>query len=568
MKLKNKLTSTLFALSLMGLSSVVLAGVSPQFTVDKYNLKGYTDPTYIKPETRNQLVLLLKSYTGNDVTVAKLNELKEKIQALLNKEAKGVFTVTIPPQKVMDKSVEFNVNFVAGKVVYNETKGFSKENVKNSLPSLSEGVQFYAGRPWVDERELTLAAENPLKLTQVQYELAPGKPITANVNTLAPRGKHLRYVSLDNYGKESLDYLRVNAGYINANFSGYDDVLSMFASTNTKRPQETLLFGLNYDLPLYKLHSRFSVLYAHSSTDIKSFKVNEGLKLDATGGADVIAPKFSYYLPHYNFGYSNQLKLNLGYNFQRLKQKTEDVRTRALIGRSGIYYVSPISAGISGKIIPTQGIDLDFDLSYNALYAGILGSDQIFFLREYGQRLKTAEKYQDFWKGSLTAKFDLPYGFKFNTTNAFQYSNKHLISHLRTSTGVRGFRVGGGSGDSGAYTANELIAPNLSSRPELSLRPYAFLDVGMVHYNRNDLDKVENPTLQYNSEKYTDEELEAMKLKNETPDVNTMWVATTGLGLKASFKDFSTDVYLAHKLKGKDGKHDRNTLWFNATYRF
>ncbi|RIY32523.1 hypothetical protein CJP74_04380 [Psittacicella melopsittaci] len=559
MKFKNKLTSALLAVSLLGVGSVTTSAFAEtsateaQFTVARYNLTGYTDSTYIKPQVRAQLVTLLQEYTGNDVTVSKLNELRAKLQEVLNSDAKGVFTVTLPNQRITDGTVVFNINFIAGQVNYGSAPGYSQENVRNSLPSLKEGVQFVAGRPWVDERELTMAVENPLKLTQVEYELQPGKPIIANVNVVAPRGKTLRYVSVDNSSTDrGVDYLRFMAGYLNANLTGRDDVLNLVLLTNLKNFDRYYAFGGSYSLPFYAAHQRLDVSLFHSSTnqnDVPYDNTNT-IFYDVNGVGDVAIVNWSYYLPHFDFGYSNQIKFQAGYTFKRLKSES-NVRYEGLdlSNSNQVYYVSPINLGFVGKIVPFRGFEIEFSTKYNFFYAGSLGTDNINKLRVAGGRLVTAEKYSDWWTAFANFKLALPQNWAWSTQVRGQWTNKHLVNSELFSSDVRGFRHGSISGDSGVYIKNELITPNLVNVPSLDVKGYAFLDGGWLRYNNDAEDNYYNQTKNYDGK-------------------NHEFVASTGIGTRVSYKDWSADVYGAYRIKGDDQGRSKYTIWFTTSYRW
>ncbi|MFC6276641.1 ShlB/FhaC/HecB family hemolysin secretion/activation protein [Psittacicella hinzii] len=567
MKFKNKLTSALLAVSLLGLGTVAQPTFAAekssstseaQFAVTRYNLTGYTDSSYIKPEVRAKLVSLLQEYTGNNVTVSKLNELRAKLQDVLNADAKGVFTVTLPNQRITEGTVVFNINFVAGQVNYGSAPGFNQENVRRSIPSLREGVQFVAGRPWVDERELTMAVENPLKLTQVEYELQPGKPITANVNVVAPRGKTLRYVSLDNSSSDKgVDYLRFMFGYLNANLTNRDDVLNLVLLTNLKSFDRYFAFGGSYSLPFYDAHQRLDVSLFNSSTNQEdvSYDNESNLFYDVNGIGDVALVNWSYYLPHFDWSYSNQIKFQTGFTFKRLKTSANyRLGDEALdeLATKNVYYITPFNIGFVGKIVPVRGMEIEFSAKYNFFYAGFLGTDNINKLRVAGNRLVTAEKYSDWWTAWVNFKAGLPKNWTWVTQLKGQYSKKHLVSSEVFSNDIRGFRSDYGSGDMGAYIKNELITPSFTKVPNLDVKAYAFLDAGWVKWNSDEYDYTYNQTKRYG--------------ENNSRKDNV--VASTGLGLRTSYKDWSADIYGAYRLKGEDANRGKYSFWFTTSYRW
>lgn len=575
MKLKNKLVSVIVAASALGFANTALAADASTFTVTKYNLTGFTDQSYINDEALAQIKALLREYSGNDLTVQKLNELKDKIQTVLNQKAKGIFTVNIPNQRIVNETVEFNINYVAGKVNYGSAEGFNEENVRRSIPSLQEGVQFVAGRPWIDERDLTMAVENPLKLTQVEYELRPNEPIVANVNVIAPRGNEIRFVTLDNsLNNPSYDYLRLTAGYVHANLTNRDDVLSLLLVSNLKKFQGYHAFGGSYSLPFYRTHQRLDFTLFHSATKIENFQ-NSGISLDMAGKGDVAAVNWSYYLPHYDWSYSNQLKLQAGYTFKRLYSQAA---ANGTVFKDEFYFASPFSLGVTGKIVPFRGLDVDVNAKYNFMYAGYAGTDPIWKLRLQDGRAETAERYQDWYTLSLNSRYSLPYNMILTSgVNGF-YSNKHLVASERYSNSVRGFREGAGSGDKGVTWKNELISPNFSRTPNLDVRVYGFFDYGYAAYNRliktvynektgvdevKDVDLENNATLAYNKpgQGVTDG-------VETTAIPRSIHVASTGVGARFSYKDFSADVYVAQRLKGDDGKHGATSVWFSANYKW
>lgn len=561
MKFNKTLISALLGLSLVGVSlnSVADSKVAEpvKFTVNQYNFTGYYDNAVADAQVRANVAALLKEYTGSDVTLAKIDELKSKLQVLFNTKAKGIYTVNVPPQTLKNGVVVINVNFVPGTVTYGETKDYDKENVRRSLPSLEGGLTFVNGRPYVDDRELTMAVENPLKLTQVEYELRPGEPINAFVNVIAPKGKHLRYVQVDNNGGSSYGYLRGTLGYINGNLTNRDDVFGAAIVTNFKNFKEYFVLTANYSLPLYAQHQRLDFFGVHSSTKATN-KVDTNLAFNLEGRGDVLAVNWSYYLPHYDWSYTNQLKLVAGYTFKRIYTDATLAGSSEKI-KNGFYFVSPFKFGVTGKIVPVRGVDIDLSLTYNFFYAGKLGTSNIDVLRAEGVRSVTAEKFEDWIAGSVSVRKQLEKDWSLFSNLGFSYTNKHLIQIERFSNAVRGFRDGSGSADSGIWLKNEIITPDLYEPLTASLKAYAFLDGGYVRYNRGAEDVENNPQLEFNS-------------TTETAGTGSKgkFNASTGLGLRWSYKNLSLDTYYAYNLTktNKAAYERRHAVYFSTIYRF
>lgn len=562
-----------FAVSLVALSSTAFSAESPKFTVTKYNLTGYTDASYIKPEVREQLVLLLKEYTGQDVTVEKLYELKSRLQQVLNTSAKGVFTVNLPRQTIANGTVEFNVNFVAGKVVYNTAPGYDEANLKRSIPSLYEGVTFIGGRPWIDERELTMAVENPLKLTQVEYELQPGKPITANVNVVAPRGKVLKLVSVDNKGSQPYGYLRLGLVYLNANLTNRDDVLTGAVYTNFRAPQLYSVAGLTYSLPFYQAHQRLdtSVFYVSQRSFIPAQDDNKNLRFSIYGNGLIASVNWQYYLPHYDWSYSNQLKLVAGYTFKRTQdesalhnqetnsgpgvqsgqpQVAQESRTAL---RNLHYYTSPFKLGLSGKVIPYRGLDVDFNFAYNFYYHGFAATSDVTDIHVASGR-NNVESFIDYWTADLTLRKTFAQNWNYTLTLGGQYTNKHLPGSEQFGGGNRGRMVPVG-GDKGYFVKNELTTPNYSQVENLDAKFYGFVDYAWASDN-------------------FDFAYDAGNVDPSSPKANATDAASYGVGTRVSYKDFTVDAYVVNALKWPNVNNitpataNKTEVFFSVNYRW
>lgn len=587
MKLNKTLVSALLAIALSGFSYTAHADDSAnevKFEVKKYNLTGFYDKAYSEPEFRAQIVGLLRSYVGKDVTLAKIDELKSKLQALLNTRAKGLYTISVPPQKLENGEVTLRVNFLAGKITYADAPGYSKENVKRSLPSIREGLYFVAGRPFVDERELTMAVENPLKLTQIEYDIKPGQPINVHVNVIAPNGKTLRYVQVDNSGSGAYDYVRGTVGYVNSNLTGKDDVFAAVATSNFKSWSKYNAFAVSYTRPLYKTHQRFDVTLAHTSSAVDNL-VDNSLLIKTVGRGDIAQLNWSYYLPHYDWSYANQLKVQAGYTFRRLyasarDESNESVGVQLSDSKVGayrsdmnVYYASPLYVGLTGRIIPKRGMDMEVSLRYNWFYSGFLGSSDVNVQRAFNNRRVTGEKFQDWITGSLHYRVRMPKNWTWYQIMNFQYSNKHLFATERYSTGVRGFRDGGVAGDKGVTVKTEIITPNLYDNITTSLKAYGFVDLGYGEYNHDPKDAAEdaNPTLAYKPTVNIGKDGKISGLAYDSKSKNGLFHASTGLGVRFAYKQFSLDTYYVRNLtrvKSDLEKESRNSVFFSAIYRW
>ncbi|MGX2970476.1 ShlB/FhaC/HecB family hemolysin secretion/activation protein [Ursidibacter arcticus] len=533
---------------LMVLLGVSLAGVaSAETLIDVKSFQLVGDIATLSEPNQLAIAEVLQPYQGKNQSLTNLKKAQGELEAVLNRLNLGRYTVVLPEQEIIDGNVylQLVLGGRGNEVFYKGGKGYEKENIERSLPSLKAGKTYEDGRQWFDKRELNMALENPLKLTRVHYDLDPANNASAlTVSGYAPFGKTRSYIAVDNYGSKEFDYARLTLGHINANLTGRDDVLSVNALTNFHEPKKSYALGVNYSLPFYEQHQSVSGYAGFSNLDSTEDAdgLPEGLSRKIAKGKSVTAGfKWSYYLPEFGLGVKDQFKVNAGYQYRHFQQKVgvDAVNSNLGVHNSSNYSLAGGYIGLSGEIQPTASGKFSFDVAQHYYSKNFPGSSRVEKVAEFEEKAKsyTLTRY------SVGYSQDFAQGWNIDTQLRGQYTKSNLASIDQDSvTGVynvRGYRYTGLSGDKTFVWKTELSTPRYTNA---NISGYAFYDWGKVSYNN----------------KLSQSEV----------------LSSAGLGVKARMGlDF--DVFVARRLHNHelDQRHngkrsDRTSVWVKASYLF
>lgn len=542
-------------LVLLSLSTASAATNTKLVQVEEVVLDGYAYQEVISPQVRTELVQFLNSRTGSfelETFPEELEITRRGLEAILNQHSPGVFLVSTPDQKLTDHKLRFSLDLVPGEVIYNQTNPyFSVDNIRRSLPSLeAKNLKFSSGKPIVDEREIDMIRENSFKYPSIEYQLEVGKRPTVYVDLLSPRGKHLFYFTLDNFSPFKTHYnLKEAVGYINGNLTGHDDVLSTMFLFNHKSLKESTGVALQYAIPFYNIHSKLTLNYVWSSARISNIA---GTDISVSTAGHVGQLQYDYYVPRFSSQLKQSIKVFTGISF-RLLDSAVSAESSPVPAHASRVLTTPVFVGLQYSMNPVTTYSLEAELKYTAYQAGVLGNSSLEDLQAAGARLVTAEKFQQKLTGTVSGTYLADNGFSISNQVNWQWSPSKTLAFDRFANSIRGFREGG-VGDSGLLVKNTVTSPNLLKVTNFSFQPYAFVDFSFSKFNSSDEDVANNPSINYGT--------------NEANPILTKSIASAGLGLKAAYRDISLDVFVSHKLSGKDNEYG-NTLGFftlNARY--
>lgn len=523
----------------MVISTCALA--TENINIQEINFIG--DIEYLNDDSKAELVKIAntlegKKYSENDI----LNAEKNMVNML---KEKSDLNYKINVHYLDDKNgyVVFYLSYING-IVYKDTEGYSKENIKNSLPSLQQNIAYEDSRQWFDPRELNMAQENPLKMTMLHYDLDPeNKSSTLTVFPYAPYGNRYNYVAVDNYGSRKLNYARVTLGHMNANLTGHDDVLSLNALSSIKRPNDSYAFSLSYLYPFYAQHQTLGInlSYSHTNSDETDGLVTGLDRKTARGNLLNAGLNWSYYLPSFDLGVKDQFKINAGYLYRYYDQHSSILANQ---GASSLdngfrFGLGGISLGFSGEIKPTSDSEIRFSVTQSYYSDKLPGAQNTGSLKTYNY----ARRY-------MLTNYSLSYSHEiskwtFKTALEGQYTSSHIPSlDYLSITGiynVRGFKYNGLSADKGLVWRSELSTPAYTS---FNLKNYAFYDWGRFNYNDSNR--------------------------------NDHSISSAGLGLRGEIvKGLNFDVFVARRLHNAkldaldDGTtSDKTSVWGKISYGF
>lgn len=540
-----KLSAIAVLLGLSGAVGQVYAN-DAQFEVKSFQLVG--DIVSLAQEEQIVIAEVLENYQGQGLTLNKLREAQTRVEKALSDLNIGPYQVILPEQEIVNGNVylQLRLKGEGSRITYKGMTDYNEQNIENSLPSLKAGKTYEDGRQWFDKRELNMALENPLKLTKVHYDFSPETQTSAmTVAGFAPYGKTRNYVAVDNYGGKEFDYARLTFGYVNANLTNRDDVLTFTGLTNFKRPEKSHALGLSYSLPFYDKHQSISAFVSYSNLDSETDAngLPEGLDKKIAKGKNVFAGfSWSYYFPEVGLGLKDQLKLNAGYLYRHYSQKFSVDSANSLLSLNdrSRFSIAGGYLGLSGEWQIAEKGTLTADVSQHYYSADFPGASNVEKVSEFEER---AKHYQ-------ITRYSLGYDqyfageWNFNTELQGQYSNKNLAGLERESiTGVysvRGFRYSGASGDKALVWRSQITTPRYTNA---QVRLYGFYDWG--------------------------------KTSNTNKVFDGVIVSSAGVGIKAQMDSLSWDIFGVRRLHNHNldarpnGKvSDRTSVWAKVAYTF
>jgi len=232
----------------------------------------FTPSELLKPE---ELDAIAKEFRGRQLTLAELQGVAERVNALY--KSKGIVTAqaVIPPQDVSEGIVQ--VHLIEGRV--------GKLNVEGNATTRESYVTSRLGlKPAelidLDRLERAIVRYNRTNDTQMRAELKPGAEFGTTdvfVALTEPERNDLR-LSLDNSGSPSTGKNRLGLNYTNRSLMGFRDELT--ASTSQSDGHQGISAG--YTVPFNIWGGRIGYGYYDDSTQIKHGPLQT---LNITGGS-------------------------------------------------------------------------------------------------------------------------------------------------------------------------------------------------------------------------------------------------------------------------------------------
>lgn len=427
----------------------------PRFAVTGYSVEG--DNPLSVADTQS----LLASYTGEALTLDRLQSAANALETALRDRGFSFLRVVIPPQDAQGVITLRVLAFKLNAVNVSGNQHFDTANILASLPALRSGTT-----PNLREiaRAQALANDHPSK--QVSVTLQQGKaPDTVDAAVRVEDSKPLQFfASLDNSGTKQSGHTRLGVGVSHSNLFNRDHALTATYTTSPDGHVDDLAqYGFYYRAPVYEWGGALSAYYTKSETDsgvVANF-------FNVSGSGEFYGLRWTHRL--LSFGsYSHAAEIGVENRFfgndvlfSGVPIGT-DVRSRPLLLR----YTGRLDGadyGMRGYLEFARNLGgggSNNDVAYAANRAGATAGWQAWRYGIDGSKALGNWAVSARLRGQVSGDALIP-GEQFG---------------LGGANGVRGFEEREGTGDQGLLGSIELMSPQIAE----GLRLLAFTDAGQV----------------------------------------------------------------------------------------
>lgn len=278
---------------------------APRFEITNFVVEGNA---LLLPEEIEQSVA---PFRGKDKNFADVQRALESLQAAYKKQGYTAVQVMLPEQELERGAIHIRVieGYIA-KVTVKANQHHDTENIRNSLPAITEGQPPHSGRVAAG---LRVANENPSKRVLVLLkDGAKEKDIDVTLDVVDERPQKF-FVSLDNSGTHQTGDYRLGLGYQNANLFNRDQVLVMQFITSPEKVDQVKIFGAGYRIPLYQYGDMIDLLAGYS--DVSAGVVQD--LFNVSGSGTVLGAHYSQFLDRVGNNYDHKLIYGLDYRAYR-----------------------------------------------------------------------------------------------------------------------------------------------------------------------------------------------------------------------------------------------------------
>ncbi len=266
------------------------AGAAIRFRITEFVVEGDN------PLSGRATRALLAEFVGEHSGLDKLQAATERLEDALAKRGYTFHTVSLPPQSLQAGVVRLEITApTLGHVDISGNRFFSDRNILTSLPELRPAIALIEDRATpaldsaIDEidagrtpalqsaivrintrrlsRALQVANMHPTKKTRLRF--IPGDdPSQINANIVVEDQRPLqRFVWLNNTGSESTGETRLGFGLQHGNLFDRDHVATFTYTTSPDKADDVRQYGLQYQIPLYRIGGLINGFYAKSDVD-------------------------------------------------------------------------------------------------------------------------------------------------------------------------------------------------------------------------------------------------------------------------------------------------------------
>jgi hemolysin activation/secretion protein len=442
---------------LLPINIAVAATPVVEFDVSSFAIEG--DNQLNAEETNTTLAPFLGHHQG-------LEQLLAAAKALETAHAdKGyAFHRVILPAQTMDNDVITLtvVAFTLGNTEITGNEYFTQEQILASLPLLQAGQALNTREL---TRNLSLANRHPSREHVINIKKGEeADTVDADIKVKDKR-PYMGFVGINNIGTKDSGRVRITGGGQDANFLGFDDILTASYTTSQKYPEDVKQYGVSYSVPIYQWASQINTFYSYS--DVDSGTVNS---FDISGAGQFMGFNINHILLSHG-NYSHEINVGLidklfkndsifaGINF------SSDVRSRPInLAYTGIYKTEKVHASATASFNINTG-------------AGGKNSDLEYAINRLG-----ADTDWQRWNLDAFINYFLENDWLVRGIAEVQLTDDALIPGEQFGLGgmysVRGFEERAVSSDSGLRLTAEVWSPPLEIIKDL--RVLAFIDYGYM----------------------------------------------------------------------------------------
>lgn len=411
----------------------------------------------------------LAPFVGANRQFADVQRALEALEDAYRRAGYGIVRVMLPPQEMTDGVVEFRViEAKLGKVAIEGNQYFGAENVRRSLPAITEGTPPNSADLAV---QLQMANENPAKQTAALLRAGAANDEVDAVIRIRDERPWKVVATLDNSGDGATGDHRVGLGFQHANVTQRDDVLNVQAITSPGHEDDVKIFGAGYRVPLYALNSVIDLVAGYSSVNSGTV---QGL-FDVSGKGTIYSARWTYHLPRLA---EYEHKASLGYNWGEYK-------SRVLSGAISLvpdYRLSPLSLTYSG-LWRAPRAEFGFHATQARNIPGGTDGGQATF---DALRVGAPDDYA-LTRAGFNQVLALPADLRLQLAISGQYTRDPLLAAEQFGLGgpgsVRGYQSRSFTGDRGYSGQVEFHSPDVGRAfgfESVSLRALVFYDWGEV----------------------------------------------------------------------------------------
>jgi len=230
-----------------------------KFTVDGYGIVGENP---LDPQATQQI---LAQYTGQFEGLDGLLSAAEALQAALGEAWHPFHRVTLPPQTLQSGMVQLRVvAFSLGDIIIEGNEHFSDNNIRYSLPGLSEGMTPNTAR---FARSLNLANRHPCKQVAINLKQSTKADAIDAIISVEDRRPWQVFMSANNIGSKASGRSRLSVGAQYTNLFNRDYSITGNFTTSPENGDDVTLYGFNYQAPLYQYSTYLTAFYTKSDVD-------------------------------------------------------------------------------------------------------------------------------------------------------------------------------------------------------------------------------------------------------------------------------------------------------------